>query len=92
MHENFLGMARILPWAHKEITTFDEVDDCVEPDSPVSRWMVNQCKDFLHPRRLPFGGRVAELRKPVTENKSTPIPEPVGGPASNASKMTVHLW
>ena len=46
-HENFLGMARILPWAHEEITTFDEVDECHEPDLPVSRWMVNQRKNFL---------------------------------------------
>ena len=67
-HENFLGMARILPWAHEEITTFDEVDEHHEPDSPVSRWTVNQCKNFLHPRRLPLGGRVSKLRKLVSEN------------------------
>ena len=85
-------MARILPWACEEITTFDELDECHKPDSPVSRWTVNQSKDFLRPRRLPLGGCVAELRKLVTENRSTPIPELVGGPASNASKMTVHFW
>ena len=89
-HKKFLGMARILPWAHKEITTFDKVDDYAEPDSPVSRWTVNQCKDFLCPRRLPLGGRVAKLRKLVAENRSTPIPEPVGGPASSLTPPDVE--
>ena len=28
----------------------------------------------------------------MSENQSTPIPEPVGGPASNASEMTFNLW
>ena len=63
-----------------------------EPDKPVPRWTIAECTAFLSPRRLDTNGRVAELRARVLENRTMPIPPPLGGSAEELKLVILSLW
>ncbi len=77
--ENFLGFARIAPWAYSGLSDLIEDEIIYAPNNTISKWTIDQCKGFLRQRQLSTSGKVNELRKRVSDNKNSPIPEPLGG-------------
>ena len=91
--ENFVGFARIAPWAYSCLH-FLEDDPPFEPPAgkPIGQWTSEQCKNFLRPRNLSLSGKVKFLRDRVRENEDMPIPPPAGGPTSQIRKLVLTLW
>ena len=89
--ENFVAMARVLPWAYSWVSSLSP-DDTTTSDIPISSWSKEQCKDYLKRRRLKATGKLPQLRRRVRENKNTPIPPPSGGDARNITRMVISQW
>ena len=90
--ENFMGFARIAPWAYSCIERIREDPPFIVPDKAINRWTVEECKDFLRSRRLPLQGKVKILRERVNDNLELPIPEPVGASKKDVRKMILCMW
>lgn len=90
--ENFMALGRVAPWLYSSLHWLEDDAPYVEPERPVGQWRIEDCKDFLRPRRLPLAGKVKELRQRVVDNKAMPIPPPVGGPLDDVVKLILMHW
>ena len=91
--ENYMGFARIIPWAYAGLNDLASDKPFIAPEGrPVSKWRADECKAFLRERRLPIKGRVKELRKRVAQNRYVERSGPVGGQVVNARSMLLSLW
>ena len=89
--ENFVGLARVLPWAHS-CTASLTTDQNPPFDKPFSSWSKEECTDFLKVRRLPTNGKINILRSRARSNKDMPVPPPSGGDAINLKRMVISQW
>ena len=90
--ENFMGFARIAPWAYSCIERIREDPPFIAPDKAINRWTGEECKDFLRSRRLSLQGKVEILKARVNDNINLPIPEPVGASKNDVRKMILCMW
>jgi len=90
--ENYLGFARLLPWVYANLDSLDDDDPFVEPNKPVSKWRIVDCKEFLRERRLKLDGKVDVLRRRVMDNRNVPRKGPVGGTVDNVRRTVLTLW
>jgi len=90
--ENFMGFGRVVPWLYSSLHWLEEDAPIVDPGKPVSQWHIDDCKDFLRPRRLPLCGKIKELKQRVSDNKDMPIPPVPGGPIDDVKRMLLMHW
>jgi hypothetical protein len=90
--ENFMGFARILPWAYTTVLFVDEDPPYVAPDTELSKWTVQQCKDWLRSRGLPLAGRVKDLRDRIEANIDMEIGSTKVGSEDDVRDMVISLW
>ena len=74
--ENYIAFYRIMKWYYHPIRIFGEDEPFVEPEVPVSHWILPICKKWLGVRGLSMKGRVKELRDKITELKNQPHGSP----------------
>ena len=91
--ENFMAFARISPWVYSCLPTLRD-DPLFEPEDnkPVGKWTIEECKNFLRPRRIVLTGKVKELRERVLANRDSAIPPPVGGPVEEVQELIISQW
>ena len=95
--ENYLGMARMLPWFYNNMTNL--MGDPVaykQPTSPQHKWTLTQNKGWLKSRSLSQKGKAKDLSIKVKHFMSLPqyqLPMgPLGGPITDMLFAVRMLW
>lgn len=95
--ENYLGMARMLPWFYNNMTNL--MGDPVaykQPTSPQHKWTLTQNKGWLKSRSLSQKGKAKDLSIKVKYLMSLPQYQlpigPLGGPITDMLFAVRMLW
>ena len=96
--ENYLALARLLPWFYSSIPLINEVrPPYVEPRGHPKNWTVKQNKYWLLSRNLPTGGLAKVLKERVClymnqEGGPPPITGEATGTAADVTEVARSLW
>jgi hypothetical protein len=95
--ENFVGMARVLPWFYSNIINLlGDPFEYVNPVTPQSQWTAVQNKAWLKSRGLTQKGKAKLVSIKVKEFMTLPKYEhalgPLGGPVADVLFMIRSLW
>ena len=64
--DNYMALGRICHWLYSSILLLREPDPYQEPTTPVDKWYVKDCRQYLTIRGLKIPKYVAEMRLAVT--------------------------
>ena len=90
--ENFMGFARILPWAYSSVLFLAEDPPYQPPNKNLTSWTGNECKEWLRSRGLGLSGKVQDLRDRITLNIGMPIGSNHIVNEDKVRRMVLSLW
>ena len=67
--DNLLAFSRIIKWYYHPVTTLDAGKPFQELNTPVSKWLLPQCKEWIRAHGYEHDAKVGNLRTYITELK-----------------------